>query len=78
MTAGRPAARPNSKLVRAIKRAGINQSTLAEKLRVTRQAVSYWCQTGVPAERAHRVAAALGCTVRELRPDVYRDIDDRR
>ena len=78
MTAGRPAAKANTKLLRAIKRAGINQSTLAEKVRVTRQAVSYWCRTGVPAERAHIVARALGCTVRDLRPDVYRDIDDRR
>ena len=78
MTAGRPAAKANSKLVRALKRAGINQSVLAEKLRVTRQAVSYWCRTGVPAERTHLVARVLGCTVRELRPDVYRDIDDRR
>ncbi len=65
-------------LKRAIKRSGINQSTLAEKMRVTRQAVSYWARAGVPAERVVSIARALGCSVRELRPDLYRDIDSRR
>lgn len=72
MTAGRPAAAHNERLKRAIKRSGLNQSTLAQMLRVTRQAVSYWCQTGVPAERTIAVARALGCEAKDLRPDVFR------
>ncbi len=78
MIAGRPANKPNARLRKVLKRSGINQSVLAEKLRVTRQAVSYWARTGVPADRVLSVALVLGCSVSELRPDVYRGIDDRR
>lgn len=67
-----------SPLQRAIKRSGLNQSSLAEKLRVTRQLVSYWARERVPAERVVSIARALGCSVRDLRPDLYRDIDTRR
>ena len=78
MTAGRPPNKPNSRLRRALKRSGLNQSVLAEKLRVTRQAVSYWTQTGVPADRVLAVARVIGCAVSDLRPDVYRGFDERR
>lgn len=78
MTAGRPPNKANTRLLRALKRSGLNQSVLAEKLRVTRQAVSYWARTGVPADRVLVVARVLGCAVTDLRPDVYRGFDERR
>jgi len=69
---GRPAAAVNHRLVKVLDRAGVTQSGLAEKLGISKQAVNYWCQIGVPALRCEKVAKVLRCTVRELRPDVFR------
>jgi transcriptional regulator with XRE-family HTH domain len=68
---GRPAALPNTRLVKLLDRADMSQAALAEKLGISKQAVNYWCSIGVPATRCEKVARALKCSLRELRPDVF-------
>jgi DNA invertase Pin-like site-specific DNA recombinase len=68
---GRPAAKPNVRLARILKRSKYPPSALAKKLGVSRQAVHWWMQWGVPAERVLAVAMALPCAMRDLRPDIY-------
>ena len=55
------------KLQTQLARAGINQSELAKRLGVTRQAVSlYFHQTGVREETAIKIADTLGCDVEDF------------
>ena len=67
---------PNLKTL--LKRHGSNQSQLATAMGVSRQLVWYWCKARVPAERAHDVAGFLCVPMHAVRPDLWRDIDDRR
>jgi len=53
---------------RAVKEAG-GPTRLAEKVGVTRSAVSQWRR--VPAERVLDVERATGVSRHELRPDIY-------
>lgn len=56
-----------NKLQILLARAGINQSRLAERLGVSRQAVSlYFHQIGVNAVTARKIADALGCDVEDF------------
>jgi hypothetical protein len=50
----------------------MTQAELAREVGVTKQAVGYWCQIGVPLTRIHDVAKALPCSLKSLRPDVFR------
>jgi DNA-binding transcriptional regulator YdaS (Cro superfamily) len=68
---GRPAAQPNTRLVKLLERAGMTQAELAGKLGLSKQAVNYWCDIGVPALRCEKVAKVVKCSLRELRPDVF-------
>ena len=49
-------------------KAGISQEALAEKLNVTRQAVSNWelSKTGPDIDTLHRIADSLGVMIEEL------------
>ena len=56
-----------NKLQILLARAGINQSRLAERLGVSRQAVSlYFHQSSVNADTARKIADALGCDVEDF------------
>lgn len=56
----------------------LTYASLGDACGVSRQAASLWARTGVPARQVHKVAAILKCSVRDLRPDIFRDIDTRR
>ena len=57
----------------AIEAAGGSASNLARMLRITRQAVSQWRRSGIPARRAIEIERKTGIPVRVLRPDVWRE-----
>lgn len=63
-----PSITPKSPKDRAVEAAG-GASRLAEKLGVTRSAVSQWRE--IPAERVHEVESLTGVPRSELRPDLY-------
>jgi DNA-binding XRE family transcriptional regulator len=69
---GRPAAKPNALLLTALDKRHMTQAALAREVGVTKQAANYWCETGVPLTRVHDVAAVLKCSLKALRPDVFR------
>ena len=47
------------------------RSRLAEKLKLTRQAISKWRSSRIPAERVIEVERASGISRQILRPDLY-------
>jgi len=69
---GRPAAKPNALLLKVLEKHRWTQAALARELGISKQAVNYWCETGVPLTRVHDVASAIPCTLKSLRPDVFR------
>jgi DNA-binding transcriptional regulator YdaS (Cro superfamily) len=69
---GRPKALPNNRLEKVLASSKYTQASLAERLGISRQSVSYWCDIGVPANRVPEVARLLKVEPRALRPDVYR------
>lgn len=69
---GRPKAPHNDRLLKYLNKAGMTQKDLADKLRISKQSVNYWCSIGVPAARCLTVAQKLGCSLKDLRPDLYR------
>ena len=69
---GRPRAAPNSLLLKVLERKHLTQAELARGLGITKQAVNYWCEIGVPLTRVYDVADVLNCSVKALRPDVFR------
>jgi hypothetical protein len=80
----RPVGRPPSDLAhgrrfqRQLKRSGLSLSDIAHAFGMSRQAVYGWKDTGVSANRVSGVAFLFDCSVRDLRPDVYKDYDARR
>lgn len=68
---GRPAAKPNTRLAKILKRSKYAPADLARHMGVTRQAVDWWMNWGVPANRAMDVARHLPCALRDLRPDIF-------
>jgi DNA-binding transcriptional regulator YdaS (Cro superfamily) len=60
----------SSSLRQAVKQAG-GLRAVARKLNVRHQAVMYWLQKQVPAERVLAVEALTGIPRSVLRPDIY-------
>lgn len=54
----------------AIERSG-SAKNLADKIGITKQAISLWHRVGIPATRVLQIFNATGVTPHELRPDLY-------
>ncbi|HHI2551387.1 TPA: transcriptional regulator [Klebsiella aerogenes] len=59
-----------SGLTTAIERSG-SAKNLADKIGITKQAISLWHRMGIPAARVLQIFNATGVTPHELRPDLY-------
>ncbi|HDR2353311.1 TPA: helix-turn-helix domain-containing protein [Enterobacter roggenkampii] len=59
-----------SGLITAIERSG-SAKNLADKIGITKQAISLWHRMGIPATRVLQIFNATGVTPHELRPDLY-------
>jgi len=49
-----------------------NATKLADELNITKGAIAQWQE--VPIKRVHAVAAFIGCTPQELRPDFFGEV----
>lgn len=56
-----------------------NQSKLARWCNVSKQALTAWrCAGYVPARHVRSVSEATGVPVNQLRPDLYKPVENRR
>ncbi|MBF0035899.1 helix-turn-helix domain-containing protein [Citrobacter freundii] len=64
-----------SGLIAAIKSSG-SAKNLAEKIGISKQAISLWHRAGIPATRVLQIFSVTGVTPHELRPDLYPNPSD--